>query len=77
MKNFYLSLIFTAISFSAFAQDTIYMDSKYQELDTKEGAKYFKIITYESLSGLGIYPQISKNIPDLAFSDIVLKNLQR
>ena len=45
MKNLYLSLIFTAISFSAFAQDTIYMDSKYQELDTKEGAKYFKIIT--------------------------------
>jgi len=45
MKNFYLSLIFIAISFSAFAQDTIYMDSKYQELDTKEGAKYFKIIT--------------------------------
>lgn len=45
MKNLYLSLIFTAISFSAFAQDTIYMDNKYQELDTKEGAKYFKIIT--------------------------------
>ena len=45
MNNFYLSLIFTAISFSSFAQDTIYMDSKYKELDTKEGAKYFKIIT--------------------------------
>ena len=45
MKNLYLSLIFTVISFSAFAQDTIYMDNKYQELDTKEGAKYFKIIT--------------------------------
>jgi hypothetical protein len=45
MNNFYLSLIFTAISFSSFAQDTIYMDSKYQELDTKKGAKYFKIIT--------------------------------
>jgi len=44
MKNFYLSLIFTVISFSAFAQDTIYMDNNYQELDTKEGAKYFKIV---------------------------------
>jgi len=45
MKNLYLSLIFTAISFSAFAQDTIYMDNKYQELDKKENAKYFKIVT--------------------------------
>ncbi|PRX46358.1 energy transducer TonB [Salegentibacter salegens] len=45
MKNLYLSLIFTVISFSAFAQDTIYMDNKYQDLDTKEGAEYFKIIT--------------------------------
>ena len=45
MKNLYLSLVFTVISFSAFAQDTIYMDKHYKELDTKEGAEYFKIIT--------------------------------
>ncbi|SKB60692.1 TonB protein C-terminal [Salegentibacter salinarum] len=45
MKNFYLSLIFSGISISAFAQDTIYMDKDYQELDTKENAEFFKIIT--------------------------------
>ncbi|WP_051935894.1 energy transducer TonB [Salegentibacter sp. Hel_I_6] len=45
MKKLYLSLIFTVISFSAFAQDTIYMDNKYQELDNKKNAEYFKIIT--------------------------------
>ncbi|MBZ9630506.1 TonB family protein [Salegentibacter sp. LM13S] len=50
MKNFYLSLIFTAISISAFCQDTIYMDKDYQELDTNEDAKYFKITTPASES---------------------------
>ena len=45
MKNLFLSLILTVISFSVFAQDTIYMDNNYQELDKKENAKYFKIVT--------------------------------
>ncbi len=45
MKNFYPGLIFMFISISAFSQDTIYLDKNYSDLDSKENAKYYKIIT--------------------------------
>ena len=45
MKSYYLSLIFTLFLSSIFAQDTIYMDKFYSDLDSKENAKYYKIIT--------------------------------
>ena len=45
MKNFYFSLIFTLISISVFSQNKIYLDKYYSELESKENAKYYKIIT--------------------------------
>ncbi|HSP11411.1 MAG TPA: TonB family protein [Salegentibacter sp.] len=45
MKNFYLGFIVSLISISAFSQDTIYLDKHYSELDSKEDAQYYKIIT--------------------------------
>ena len=45
MKVFYLSLIFTVLYFSVVAQDTTYVDENFKDLETKQNAKYYRVIT--------------------------------
>ena len=44
MKSYYLSLLFILVFSSVFAQDTIYMDKFYSELDSQVNAEFYKVI---------------------------------